>query len=29
MILLDTRLLTFNLDHFRGFPVTLIDPMSL
>jgi predicted nucleic acid-binding protein len=24
-----TRLLTFNLDHFRGFPITLIDPTSL
>ena len=24
-----TRLLTFNLDHYRGFPVTLIDPTLL
>ena len=24
-----TRLLTFNAEHFKGFPVTLIDPASL
>jgi predicted nucleic acid-binding protein len=23
-----TKILTFNVDHFRGFPITLVDPLS-